>query len=144
MGVSTDAILFFGIDLGENNEFPWIDEEDGADVESFIAAKLGVSRPDCEYEGNEKLFSDYWNKRREVMRNLGCDVGWHCSGSYPMCFVCLEKFNFSACRGYPQIIDPAVMQTVSAEDIQKLKDFCELIEVEWQEPKWQLASYWGE
>lgn len=143
MGTSTDGILFFGIDLGEDEDdsFPW----QGEDWEDFAADKLGVSRPEVPWEGNEDVFRKYWKEKAEAIEALECEIGTHCSDSYPCYFVAPKKKVLVAARGYPlevtkDFLDVDVRNTEISES---LKNFCELMEIPWQEPKWHLASYWG-
>ena len=140
MGVSTDGILFFGIDLDEEGslDVPWA----GDDWEEFVAKKLGVFPPDVPFEGNENVFREYWNKKAEVLKTLGCDMRYHCSDSCACLFVAPEDKILIASRGYPKRVTGALLD-VDGKHVEKLKKFCELLELPWSEPKWQLASYWG-
>jgi hypothetical protein len=144
MGVTTDAILFFGIDLGEDEgEFAWLDSEKDLDASDYIAEKMGVPRPDCEYSGNEQLYSAYWKKKREIMEQLGCDIDYHCTSELPLYYVYLTDFIITANRGYPEKVSQVTVRYPSEENIEKLKRFCELCDIDWEQPSWHLASYWS-
>lgn len=143
MGQSTNAILFFGIDLGEDAELPWLAEDsEHEECEEFLADKLVPNRPDCDYEGNEELFDVYWDKRHAVVKDLGCAVATHCSCDYPMHYIFLTGFRWIAKRGYPEEIVSRRLREVSPDDIEKLRKFCELLGIPWETPRWYLASDW--
>ena len=132
------------LDFGEEEELelPWLDEKYDDDWQNFVAENSGLSYPNIEYEGNEKIFSEYWDKQRKLIKELGCEVGIHCSSEYACIFVSLTNKTLTASRGYPEEVTKDFME-ITEEDIEKLKRFCELLEMPWSEPKWHLASYWG-
>lgn len=126
MGVSTDGILVFGIDLGD--EIPeFMDGYD--DWWHFTDVVAGLE--DAEY----KL-------RNEFRENYAVDLVQHCSYNYPMYILAINGTEHRNSRGYLTEIDPTEM-VVSQEKIDKLKTFCEEYGIEWQEPKWYLCSMWG-
>lgn len=140
MGVSTNAILFYGVHFEEGTEFPW-DEGDDNDVDGWYAEKMGVPRPEGEY--NEKAYDKYRDERRPLLDKMGVEVGSHCSDKCPMPYISVRGTEVLACRGYPEEIDPKKLVQPSPKQIQALKDFLELAGLEWEEPKWWLVSYWG-
>jgi len=144
MTISSDGILFFGIELGDDydNEWPWEQVGDEEEWEAFVAEKLGVKKPDVPYEGNEAVHSAYWDAKRDIIKPLDCEIGLHCSYDHGMLYVALKSKNLTASRGSPQVVTEDFMK-ITSEDIQKLKEFCKLAEIEWQEPKWYLTSLYG-
>lgn len=127
MGISSDGILFFGFDIGE--EVPWI-EDDCEDYEDWILWKLGCNE-DADFD-----------ERGSFFKEAGCRIGLHCSYDYPMYYVYLIDKNIYSSRGYPERITDEFL-TVDPEDIEKLKTFCKTLGIEWQEPCWFLASMYG-
>jgi hypothetical protein len=118
MGVSTDAYLFFGFDFCNP-------EEEG---ETLIWEDLGYGWED---EWLKELFGD---------EPLKCQIDIHCNSEYPIYFVHVKGRIHRAFRGSPTVIENL---DVSEEDIENLKEFCKVTGIEYQEPKWILASYWG-
>ena len=138
MGQSTDAILFYGFHAEEGD---W-DEIIGDDWEDAYAAKKGDPEPGVPYDTaeNKKLHSDFWNRKSKLVDAEPCEVGTHCSGDFPMPFVCVKASKTRACRGYPEEIKSLDV----GEDWKAiLMAFCELLGIPWQEPKWWLVSDWN-
>ena len=140
MGVSTDGMIFFGILLDDDV----FDTEDDTDDWACMYARLaqGITCPDVEYEGNQEVFSEFWKKVREAVEHSLCSIGYHCSDSYPAPYVALSRANLNASRGYPEELDVEMFK-VTEEEIQAIKDFCEVLGVPYSTPKWYLASFWG-
>lgn len=130
MGVSTDGILVFGIELGE--ELPEF-LEDFYDIWwDFTDSISGVAEDDpkrCE-------------KRRDFRDNFPVELVSHCSYEYPMYILAVKGTKITASRGSPKVIDPTSL-VVSPEKIEKLRKFCEEYRIEWEEPEWYLCSMWG-
>jgi hypothetical protein len=145
MGTSTNAYLFFGIDHvyddDGDNPIPWKVEND-EEASDFIAQKYGLNSPTCEYNGNEKLYSDYWNKKSDLMESIPCEIDCHCSDGYPIYFIALKDKYKIALRGYGTTIEPNFLD-VTDKQKQQLKEFGEKIGVDCSNPKWRLVSYWG-
>jgi hypothetical protein len=132
MGVSTDGILVFGIDLGE--EIPDFLEEFEGDFDNFLDSISGL--PQYGEEGHD------FTKDREFRDNYGVSLTTYCSYEYPMYIIAVNGTETNVNRGYVEEINPEDMK-ISQEKIDKLKSFCEEYGIEWQEPKWLLASMWG-
>ena len=148
MGVSTNGILYFGIELGDEEDvcFPWddfVDKDNDIYVDDYIAMKLGVTEPDVPYEGNEALFSKCWEDKRKAIKATGCEVNYHGSSACVMYYVTLTAKHLEARRGYPEAVTEEFLK-VTDEQKEQLKKFCAIIGVEWKEPKWMLASYWSD
>jgi hypothetical protein len=168
MGVSTDAIVFYG--------YCWDDEcrllPEGSDEWTAVVLRgRGVRRPwdDFPKELNDpshpqyvhdydrrKTAADQWTTdhraeldewyaaNRAAKAEFGCDTDTHCSGDYPIPYVFVVASRVSAARGHPRELDPA---TVAArpEWGGMLDRFLAALAVErpHPEPKWWLVSYWG-
>jgi hypothetical protein len=155
MGVSTDAYLFWGFHIGEDEE-PWINSMDpdkrdkvcellGYDVEEIEADKVyailsGVPAPPLGYEGNEEAHKVFWKAETKANKEAGCKIGSHCHIDYPIYFACISASWTRATRGCPEEITTL---EVEPDWEQKLRKFCEVLGFEFQEPKWWLASDWG-
>jgi hypothetical protein len=151
MGVSTDAILFYG--------FCYDDEGDDADwnprnVDWFEASEQWEDehcpqQPPRPPQGatidayNTPEWVE-WRKRMEHWRKTGdgVRVGEHCSGDYPMLYVSLTAHTHKAHRGYPEEIKPGML-AVTAEQEAALKAFCERFGFKYKGPRWWLVSWWG-
>lgn len=138
MGQSTDAILVFGIEVGDEGENPFISEDD-------------YDTKDEEWLEERESVMDYMDV---IAKAEGYDYSWaggknshplvmvdHCSGDYPMYILGLARTHTLASRGSPEEIDPVDM-SVTEEEIKLLRDFCEKYNIEYSEPKWLLCSMW--
>lgn len=154
MGVSTDAILCWGIKLTEDEgPLPWADkaEELGYDVDEdsdgFLAYALcGIEKPKEEWVdgGENQNYRDYWDAKREALKNYGVEVVTHCSYDYPMYLLAISPSKVRANRGYPQTILRSDMDRPEADNWQeKLRDACEKLGIEPAAGEWILCSLWG-
>lgn len=136
MGTSTDAILAFGFDLGEDvpeNLLP-----DG-DFDEFVKEQAGLTSPKhSNYESEE--WKEHFAACRKAVEQFPVDLITHCSYEYPMYFLAVRGTEQKAWRGSPRSVDAPEM---SGKQILELKRFCEKHEIEWQEPKWHIFSMWG-
>jgi len=140
MGTSTDAMLYFGIECGDEDPFGGKDI-DGYDAQEQWNNEHGPARPaNDDYRGPEWAA---WRKAKEHWEETGdgIEVGYHCSGEYPMYYIALKAKHLRAWRGSPKEV-PVDYLAVSAEQIGILHAFFEKHDVPWEEPKWRLASYW--
>jgi hypothetical protein len=149
MGISSDGLLFWGIDFGE---YPEHEEgslaerifsgEDPEEWENVFAEFIGITRPTEEYEKAKEKYSQYWKEVREAAKKIPCEFRLHCSYDYPMHYACVSESLLSADRGYPTIIEPEhfIIKPTWHKD---LKYFVELFGLTWSEPKWHLASLYG-
>lgn len=149
MGVSTNGILFFGFEFFNPEEdtltVPWLEDDPEGDQDwmSFVALRMGVPPPPATYEGNEAAWRTFWEQGRTVIAQSGCMIDVHCSGSFPLWYVCVRNHRYQAGRGYLETIDPASLVATSGE-IEQLRQFCTAADIPWQPPAWHLASYWSE
>jgi len=147
MGVSTDAILCWGINLGE--DLPWEEKavelgyESGSDDEFLAFMFCGVEKPKEEWvEGGEnENYSAYWKAKREALEEYGVELVGHCSYDYPMYILAMAASVTRASRGCPATITNLEEQPGWEE---RLTDACEKLGLPLDsERKWILCSMWG-
>lgn len=136
MSVSTDGILVFGIDLGEERPDFLYDEENEEELEfdDYLYSLSGLP------QWGEPDFN--WDFMRDYLKDQRVDMTLHCSYNYPMFILSVRGTEHRNSRGTPTEIEVSDLK-VSQEDIEALKKFCEDHDIEWQEPKWYLVSMWG-
>ena len=127
MGVSTDAYLFYGFTIYDAEEGigtppQWEPQEDGED-------------PNW---SNWEYYCDAATVAR--LKDLKIMIGYHCHSDYPIYFICPKETWVFASRGYPVGIK-SLNVPVGAHT--RLRQACELLGIEFQQPKWIMASYWG-
>lgn len=146
MGQSTDAILMFGVNLGEGEDMEWpaalIDGEEDSnwpDLDRFISDKLGLIEPAGEdYRTPE--WTAHFTAQRAAIEAYGIDLVPHCSNDYPMWVIAVRRTVQRASRGYPAT---PVMGPVTDDEIAALKAFCDETGLTWSEPSWVLCSNWS-
>ena len=156
MSTSTDAYLYFGFDFfdTEGTGRGPFDDHDG-EWEFAYATAVGIHDDSgyivngnyahprgAERDAAQKRYFAYRDRVRAAARESGCSIGAHCMGEAPIYYVYVTPHHHSAWRGKSVEVDPARL-VVTPEEIQKLRSFCEVMGIEWQEPQWRLASYWG-
>lgn len=129
MGVSTDAIVAFGVDLGE--ELPEFLEDFDDGFDDYLASISGL--PQYGEPGHS------WDAHWAFAERFPVTIIHHCSGEYPMYILAVNGTEQRASRGYPHTLEPL---TVTQEQIDKLRDFMAEHELE-GEPAWLLFSNWG-
>lgn len=130
MGQSTDALLFYGFLLKEE-DVPWGDE----DPERWLVKQLGLGSPSEQDPG-------YWARKRQALADLACTIETHCSGEYPMFAVIIKGTRSAAHRGDPVRFSPANL-TIDPQWDAQLRAFATTFNLPFEEPSWLLASYWG-
>jgi hypothetical protein len=146
MGTSTDAILAFGFDLGEQEELPDAllaacrdDDEGGFAFDSLVAKEIGLVEPTHgNYEAPE--WPAHWKAKREAEAAYPLDLIGHCSGDYRMWFLAVRGTEQRARRGSPVAINE--LPQPPADRIEAMRAFCEGYGIEWQEPRWYIFSDW--
>lgn len=138
MGTNTDAILFYGFHHPDGEGW---EEILGDDWEDKLAEASGVVEPTSEFtDVTRQEHMAYWTKKQEICTAEPCEVDDHCSGDYPMQFVCVKESKTKASRGYPEEIKALVE---SPRWYGELRAFAEKMGIPWQEPKWWLVSWWS-
>jgi hypothetical protein len=119
MGVSTNAYLTFGIDLGESVDWMHL-------ADSLLGEDHG------------------WDVDRdpeEILDQLGLCLKRHCSLESPM-FIVSAAGHFTAWRGEPTKVDPGELPTATPDQLAALKRVAKAAGVK-DEPAWLLYSMWG-
>lgn len=115
MGISTDALLLYGVPLDEDTELTY--DEDAGDP------------------ANGPAYMAYMGEAED-----GISIIVHCSEECPMYFVIIEDTLTRAWRGYPK----AVSTSPSKPDwAKRLKAFCKTHKLLHGKPDWYLASVMG-
>lgn len=140
MTVSTDAILFWGFCLPHEDEgMPWDDERWEGGTDNYYAFRLGILPPSVECsDKTAEIYESYWRKVIKLDKAEVCGIGYHCSDSYPMQYIAVLKSVTVASRGCPKEVD---ILAIKSDWREELKRYCEIMGIEWQEPRWWLASY---
>ena len=146
MGQSTNGILFYGINLGENgDEFTFDDEAEHyeLDFETIYAAKHGLLEPEGDYDDllTRPLFKAYWDKKSSLLKSCPCEIDTYGSSDYPLYFVAVKAGKYLVHRGYTTEIPDGL--TAKPEWKEQIKAYCELMGLPYSDPKWLLVSYWG-
>lgn len=129
MGVSSDGMLYFGFQVGGEEERPeWMAEHE--DFDDFLAAKAGLPE-DAPYE-----------ERSKVVKACPAELNLFCSYDYPMYVLAVRDAEHRVARGGIKEIGPKELE-VAPEKIAAFKAWCEANDIEYQEPKWLLCSLYG-
>ena len=156
MGVSTDAQLSYGIDFGEEPEFPWMDdkyeddiEEWWMDVNNFICSVESPYDNDSAtgykdgYDGQSPEVSMYHKARLEWKDKnpVPIDVVYYCSHDYPMYLLAVKGYDSHVARGYCEEVDTNPVPTAYAD---RFMAFLKEHGIETDErPRWLMTSMWG-
>ncbi len=137
MSVSTNGILYWGIELGEefHGDYDGINEAWRKDREPQKPENKDRKSPEW----------DAWRKALSVWEETSGNVfiSTHCSGEYPMYFVTTGKHFYLAMRGCPIKVDPEKL-VITDEDRRMLTEFMEFGHIAYQEePRWTLCSDWN-
>jgi len=132
MGVSTDGLLYYGIEL--------CDVDGEYDLKNAIFEYLGLGdNPKDEYGYPLSLYSFFEKLGKEM------GVTFECHGS-DKCPAWVVATSYScAWRASPKDVTSIIRDEIHPYSEWKriLKLVCEAIGVDYSEPKWWLASYWG-
>lgn len=167
MGVSTDAVLFWGYCWGEEDVDIFQGAvPDDAEWEQVVLARRGFVNPwdaardldTClpgeRYEQKQaraKVWTDanraeidaWYEAKNAVAAEFGVEVGSHCSGECPMPYLTVPAARILAHRGYAKAING--LPTADPEWRAKLDRFVAEFGIKkpHPEPRWWLVSYWG-
>lgn len=155
MGMSTDAILAYGYDLGggdgwkinglgEYGELPtidWYDPESDEDFEEAIERRLLAQI--ANFTETDWRVDGYHARKNAAKAQLGVKLVSHCSSEYPMWV--LAAHSTTAWRGSPHLFDPAELGTVPPAWDDKLRAALAALGVTptQERPQWVLCSDWG-
>lgn len=145
MGMSTDAMLMYGYDLG-SDESGWkvqqLNEDGeltvGDEAESVLLAAVGFTETDWRADG-------YHERMREAKARIGVTFERHCSADYPEHVIAAHVIKVY--RGKSKPIDFAALRAqAAAEDWDgRLASALATLGLKptQERPQWLLASYWG-
>jgi hypothetical protein len=142
MGVSSDGIIVYGFDIGEELSSLGIfkentDEDMNEDsFDEFILKEAGFS------DWTELSPKNYWEQKKKILETCPIELITHCSYDYPMYIVAIRGTFSRAWRGDPKELSQDFFN-VPEEKIIKAKEWCEKHEISWQTPRWLLASMYG-
>lgn len=129
MGISSDGVLYFGFQVGGEEEKPeWM--EGFEDFDDFLVAKAGLAE-DSPYED-----------RKKIIEACPADLQLFCSYDYPMYVLGVRGAEHRAYRGNIVEIGPTQL-SVSQIKVDAFKGWCFANGIDWQEPKWLLCSMYG-
>ncbi len=142
MGQSTDAIIAFGFDLGEEipESLSELMSQHEHDPDQALAEDYGIALPEyapgCDYKA-------YAAAMESALAGLKIDLIAHCSGDYPMYFLAARGSNKRASRGNPTALSENDFLINHLLEKDAMRAFCDRHGVEWQEPKWHIFSMWN-
>jgi hypothetical protein len=149
MSTSTDGILAYGFDLGEDYGFDWddetprpewIDSEEYESAENTLLVANGFTEPEPDFDTDRDGWLAWSNRRDEAKKTLGVELVMHCSDSCTMWL--LTAKHFEASRGYPVEVDMDLPENAD-ERLAWAVDVLGLTKFKGAKPKWLLASWWG-
>lgn len=143
MGVSTDAIIAFGFDLGE--ELPesleqLLSDADG-EIDEALATDMGLTLPDYNVVGYEEFSA----ARDAAVAKVKFELIQHCSADFTMYFLAVRGSSKRAKRGYPVALDADSLKTdlfPCNGSIDAMNVFCQRHGIEWKDPQWHIFSMW--
>lgn len=150
MGVSTNAILAFGFDLGEDLPEALVlagseDPDEGDDERGSFDFETWVKRNRCDAKEPDhgdysRDWPEYWEACRQAVRAVPFDLIAHCSYDFPMRFLAARGTQATAHRGSPE---PVTFAEATPEQVAAMRAFCGEYGIEWQEPRWHIFSMRG-
>lgn len=161
MGQSTDAILCFGVDFGDEHEFPWETEEEyfedwfynlhglstdalWAEYHAWAEEQGGASWREYEQvcPSWKDALNDLYEQRKEALKSCPIEFVRHCSGDYPMWIVAVKGTVRTAYRGRPIEISIDSLTDCAEMEI-RAEAFCAEHGIPFEDPQWLLASDWS-
>lgn len=147
MGTNCSGYIFWGFAFEENEELPWgvnAESEDFEDWEDFFGHRIGLVPPVEDYATDQPIYIAYWQKKRQAIENSGCQIDWsgdaNWAEQYPYVHI-TESGIYSAAPQLESLDPPTMIVQTSWQE--KLKQFCELMQIPWKEPGWFLTSSYG-
>lgn len=150
MGTSTDGILAYGFDLGEDYGFDWDDEtprpewiesDEEEAAESVLLAANGFTEPEPDFYADREGWLSWTHRRDDAKKQLGVELVMHCSDSCTMWILAARHFENR--RGYPVDIPNLDLPDNADERLAWAIDVLGLKKFKGQQAKWLLASWWG-
>ena len=172
MGVSTDAMLFYGYVwedeaelIGSVSEDDDEAEDDEAEWAEIIAARRGILNPWCDFPQDierlpydqQRAAGERWTDEhraeldawsaatKAISEEYGVEIDHHGSGEWRVPVVKIAGVGHTASRGYPHQLTAADL-AVDPEWDGKLRRFITDLGIDASEargPGWFVASWWG-
>lgn len=139
MGVSSDGLLVFGIDLGEELPEPWQAYED-FDFDDYLAESAG--HPAWRSGMTDEESGAYHDQKWKIIEAAPVTLEEYCSYDFPMYILSIPETTIRVNRGDVEEIKPIDL-VVPREKIDAMKAWCEEHKIQWSEPKWLLCSMYG-
>lgn len=155
MGCNSSATLFWGLcgkdegdwyNLGRDYDDPdYIETDDERIWEDIYVERMGLPE-----EGEES--NGHWEKRCKLIEASGCEIRSHGDYDYAVPFVAVKASMVEGWAGCSPAIDmdnlhDASLTTLATTGelvwLKQLKDFCEVMNIKWSDPKWWLVSSYG-
>ena len=136
MGISSNAMLYFGFPVGDYDEPPAFlegrENEDGT-TEAFddLICEIAGLPADSDYK-----------TRMVAIKACPAEMQSYCSYDWPRFLLCVRGAEHIVYRGYTAEINSENL-AVAPEKIEAFKSWCESNNIPWQEPKWLLCSMYG-
>ncbi len=126
MGVSTDAILVFGMQVEDESE-------DSEKIGSFLG--------DDEDEDGDAG----WQRVEAAEKKTGAEIVYHCSTECTMYIIGTRAMTAS--RGYPVAVDPKKLMLSEKQiktDLEAVEALCRIVGIPFRTKKckWWLCSNW--
>lgn len=141
MSISSDGILAFGWNLGDDIELEWMDLENRdldrvEEIEDRLLEKLANFTEHWTSEAK-----DYWQRRHALEQTLGVEVLVHCAYEYPMWFLAARGSEKRAYRGSTVEIESLDEQDQWRVHLRRAAEALDLKDL--GEPAWHLFSVMG-
>lgn len=146
MTTSTDGILAYGFDLGDDFGFDgddtpdWAAEDDNGRIDWAGDAQRALLTATGFTEVYEDGRAGYFAREREAEAALGVAFVAHCSDGYPMWL--LAASSQTARRGFPEPVDMA-LPAGADERLAWAVETLGLDHLKGRQPTWLLASWRG-
>jgi hypothetical protein len=146
MGISTDAILAYGYDLGDDPDVDWWANRDEDDEEESDFGEVATNKMLESIGFTEKWVSgiddEYFTRKRNAEGQLGVEIIYHCSYDYPMYILAAKEIR--AYRGDVTVIEMSDL-LINIEWDDKLARALQSLGIKPinEYPQWMLVSMWG-
>ena len=163
MGVSTDAMLFYGYVWEDEAEL--LDDDGETEWEEIIAKSRGLADPWDAYPqdlgrlpypeqrqrgeqwtAEHRAELDAWSAAKKAISvEYGAEIGHHGSDGWQVPLIKITGAGHTAARGYPHELHAADLATGPDWD-DKLRRFVADLGIDTSEakgPGWFIASWWG-
>lgn len=155
MGCDAQAKLFLGFDLAdEGGDFDtdnWddtyckskgvVDDSGLFNEQGHYAMPVGPER-----EAAEKIWRGYLDRKRPLIKACPFDVGYIGSDGCTIPILYFKDRYQHVGWGESEEVDMSKLiplKPPTEQDIAALKEFCEIVGLVYQEPKWRLGAYYG-